>query len=440
MLALVAALLAQSDPRIESVERLAGNVNRPYLWAPLAVTIASTAGFEGDVVAQSSLGVRVVRRVRLAPGGKERLLLPAVDPQKVLAGSAVFPLAGGLRSPDHLVLVDARLPYAGELVSDDQILYVTIQPDDLEKLLALGVLDACDLLLLKDGGGLSLGGLGAWALAPLRADAAKSVAGLGKAAEAVKLVDPDLWALAPEGGWVPAKRDRTILFAVLYAFASFGALAVAGRRHAKWAGVAVAAVAGLGVAAFVGFFPRAHLWISESSCEIVPAEGDAALQRLWFTGAAADLSPVIEFPRVVKPVFAKLADAEEPLTIRILERGSVAEGFALAAGRRACFAAVEGRPPTLRPGRQNRPLYRVTLRRGGVANYMGDLEAGAEILRQPLGGTSPSGVEEAPWLRFLEGDGVWGWLEREGGVARDVGSPDLADGRRRPGFFLQRMK
>ena len=275
MLALLAALLAQADPRIEAVERLLGNANRPYLWAPLAVTLSSASGFDGDVVAQSSLGVRLVRRFRIAPGGKERLLLPAIDPQKVTAGASTFLLTGPLRSPDLVVLVDARLPYAGELVSDDKVLYVTIGIPDLEGLLALGVVDACDLVLLKDASGLSLGSLRAWSVAPLRGDAEKAIGQLGKPGEPVKLVDLDLWALAPEGGWVPAKRDLTILLAVLYALASFGVLAVVGWRFSKWTGMSVGVLAGLGVAAFLIFFPRQQLWISESSCEIVPAVGDA---------------------------------------------------------------------------------------------------------------------------------------------------------------------
>ena len=437
---LLAVLLAQADPGIESVERLLGNANRPYLWAPLAVTLGSTSGFEGDVVAHSALGVRLVRRVRIAAGGKERLLLPAIDPQKVTAGGSTFPLGGTLRSPDLLVLVDARLPYAGDLVSDDRILYVPIGIPDLEGLLALGVADACDLLLLKDAAGLSLGSLRAWNVAPLRADAEKAVGQLGKPLEPVKLVDLDLWALAPEGGWVPAKRDRTILFAVLYAFATFGVLAVVGRRPSRWTGASVGAVAGLGVAAFLVFFPRGHLWISGSACEIVPVEGDASVQRLWFAGAAADLSPVIEFPRVVKPVFAKRGDGEEPLTIRIHERGSVAEGFALPAGRRVCFAAVEGRTPTLRPGVLTRALYGASLRRGGVLSYLGDLEPGTEPLRASLGGAFSREPEERPWLRFLEGDGIFGRLELEGSVAGDVGSSDLADGRRRPLSCIQKVR
>ncbi len=438
--ALLAFLLAQADPRIESVERLVGNANRPYLWSPLAVTLRSPSGFDGDLVAQSSLGVRVVRRVRVAPGGQERILLPAIDPRKVIAGGTTFELPGGLKSPDVVVLVDGRLPYAGQFVSDDRVLYAKIEVADLGALLAWGVLEACDLLLVKEAAGLPLGSARSWAAAPERSDAERAVAARVRTVEPVGLVDVDLWPLAPEGGWVPAKKERTILFAVLYAFVGFVTLAYVGRTAARWAPLSMAAVAALGVGVFLLFFPRGHLWVSESACEIVPAEGDAARLRLWFAGAAADLTPTIDFPRVVKPVFARLADAEEPLTIRVLERGSRAEGFQLSAGRRACFAAVEGRAPTMRLGRPTRPLYGASLRQGGVTKYLGDLEAGAEILRPPRGGTSPREAEERPWLRFLDGDGVCGWLERGDRAAGDVGSPDLADARGRPVFFIQRLK
>lgn len=440
-LALLAALLVQPDPRIESIERLVGHAYRPYLWAPLAVTVKSAAGFDGDLVAQSSLGLRFVRRIRVPANGSERVILPAIDPQKVAAGGTTVEVPRDLRGPDFLVLVDARLPYASSLVSDDRILYQRIEGADLDRLLGMGLLDACDLLLIREAAALPLGSVRAWAAAPSRADAEKAVAERLKPGEAVLLVDLKLWALAPEGGWVPAKKDRAILFSVLYAFASFVSLALVARRRATWAATAVGVVAALGVLSFLLFFPRKHLWVSESSCEIVPVEGDAARVRLWFAGAAADLAPTIDFPRVVKPVYPKLGDAEEPLTIRIHERGSSAEGFKLAAGRRACFAATEGRAPTMRAlGRAPRPLYRATLRSGGTDRSLGDLAAGSEIPALPPEERSPLEAEERPWLRFLEGDGLFGWLERGDRTAVDVGSPDLADGRCRPAFFMQRLK
>ena len=448
MLAILAALLAQSDPRIESVEHLLGKVRRPYFWTPLAVTVRSVAGFEGDLVAQSSMGIRVVRKIRVAAGGSERVLLPAIDPQKIIAGGASIELSKDLKSPDFAVLVDARLPYSSGLPSSDTINYQRIEVGDLKELLAQGILDACDLVLVKDASGLSLGSVRAWAAAPSESDARKAIGERLKPGEPVSLIErrpnpvDDLWSLAPEGGWVPVKKDRAVLFAALYAFAVFAALVFVGRRRPWWSLASVAGVAALGVVSFLLFFPRRHLWIAERSCEIVPPEGDSMVVRLWFAGAATELAPAIEFPSVVKPIYQKPADAEEPLTIRLREHGCLVEGFALSPSRSLCFGSVEGRAPTMRLGRSvERPLYRAGVKIGGRARSVGDLPAGGAVPREAVEG--PSDVRLAPvrpWLRFLEGDGIFGYLERGARAAEDVGSPDLADGRRGPLFFIQRFK
>ncbi len=419
-----------------------GDANRPYLWAPIAVRLTSAAGFDGDLVAKSSLGFQYVRRVHVPPGGSERVILPAIDPRKVTAGGATADVPKAVRSPDAVVLVDARLPYASALASDERILYHAIDAADLEKLLSQGLLDACDILLVKEASGLSLGSARSWAVAPSRTDAEKAVAGRPRAAEPVRLVDVELWTLAPEAGWVPAKKDRTILLSALYALAGFGALVFVGRRRARWAGATLVGLSVLGITAFLLFFPRHHLWISESACEIVPAaEGEAMEVRLWFAGAAAGIAPVIQFPRVVKPVFPRLGDAEEPLTLRVDDRGCTAEGFTLPAGRRICFAAVEGRTPSMRAlDRAPRPLFSASARRGGSLRYLGDVEAGANIPAEGREGPGPREEEARPWLRFLDGDGICGWLDRADRPAADVGSPDLADGRRRPVFFIQRPR
>jgi len=439
--ALLAALAFQSDPRIESVERLVGNANRPYLWAPLAVKLSSAAGFEGDLVVQSSLGLRFVRRVRVPANGSERILLPAIDPQKIIAGGTTAVVPGDLGSPDLLILVDARLPYATALASDDRVLYRAIDAADLARLLSLGLLDACDLILLKESSGLALGSARAWVVAPSRAEAEAAVSSHPGPREPVRLVDVDLWALAPEAGWVPAKKDRTVLLVALYALASFAGMVFVGRTRPSRAGAALVGVSALGIFAFLLFFPRRHLWISESACEVVPVEGDAAAVRLWFAGAAAGLRPAIRFPVIVKPVFPRLGDADEPLTIRVDERGSTAEGFALAAGRRICFAAVEGRTPSMRAlERVPRPLVSASVRRGGRLRYLGDLEAGVDWSAPGREGPGPREEEARPWSRFLQGDAACGWLDRSDRPAEDVGSTDLADGRRRPLFFIQRLK
>lgn len=440
VLLLAAALLAQTDPRIDGIERLVGDANRPYLWAPLAVTVKSDSGFDGDLEARSSLGLRVVRRIRIPAKGSQRILLPALDPKNIVAGATTVEIPRAARSPDVLVLVDARLPFATELVSDERVLVQRIDLRDLEPLLADGLLEACDLLLLKETAGLSLGGVRSWSVVTTRAEAEKAMAAPPRRTEPLKLVDLEVWNLAPEGGWVPAKRDRTLLFATLYALGSFAALVFAVRKGSRWTAGAIGGVSLLGIGVFLLAFPRGHLWISEASCEVVPAEGDAAELRVWFAGAAASLRPVVDFPRIVKPVYPRLADAEEPLTLRIEERRSRAEGFALGPGRRVGFASVSGRAPAMRvKDRASLPLLEAFVRRGGRITRLGDVAAGGSVVDGGREGDLPGEYAGRPWLRFLEGDGVFGWRDHGGRPAGDVGSPDLADGRCGPSFFIQRF-
>lgn len=440
---LLVLLLAQaSDPRIVSVERLVGDARRPYHWAPLAVTVKSDAGFDGDLEARSSLGIRVVRRIRVPAGGVRRVQLPAIDPQRISAGGASTEAPGANRTPDRVVLVDARLSFASELASSEGVLVRTAALEDLTWLCAQGLLDACDLLLLKDASGLSVGSVRAWSVVSTREEAEKAIAAPEAGGAPVLLVDPDLWTLAPEGGWVPAKKDWTLIFAALYAFAAFGALVFASRKGPRAMTVAIAVVAGLGVLAFLGFFPRKHLWVLERSCEAAPPAGEAAEVRLWFAGAGATLAPTLDFPRVVKPVYPRLSEAEEPLTLRIEEGGGCrVEEFTLPAGRKICFASVSGRAPSMRPeARPSRPLYRAFARRSGQISLLGDLAAGAEL--PAGGGASPPGedAEARVWLRLVEGDALIGRLEPRGGPSKGVGSPDLADARQAAPLFLQRLK
>ncbi len=434
---LLVALLAQAEPRIDKVERLLGDINRPYLWCPLAVTLSSSAGYRGEVAARSSFGFRIAREVDVPAGGRIRVLLPSIDPEEVRAGGAASPVRGEPSSADHLVCVDARLPFASELVSDDRILYRKVEAEDLKRLLAQGLLEACDLLLVADAGSLPLGTANAWGAAGSLDEARRLVTERLRIAPQVPLVDAELWKLAPAGGWVPAKRDMTLFLGTVYAFAGFAALALLARRHARFAPAGVAAVAALGVAAYVLLFPRGQLWIAEASCEVAPPEGDAVEWRVWFLGAPVPLSTRVEFPRLVKPVLSEASGPEIPFVIRAGEKGCSVQELRLSAGRAVCFAGAEGRPPTLRgSGRIPVPLYGAGMRRGDRSVRLGDLPAGSEPA-----GTEPfePGEQEARVFgRFLAGDGLFGRLDRGEGAARDVRSPDLADARLRPRYFIGR--
>jgi len=89
---LLLLLALQGDPKIEAVERVAGDVNRPLQWAPLKVTLSSSAGYSGDVVVRSDFNFVVAREVRLAPGGKATVMLASMDPKEVAAGATTFKL------------------------------------------------------------------------------------------------------------------------------------------------------------------------------------------------------------------------------------------------------------------------------------------------------------------------------------------------------------
>ncbi len=444
-----AVLLLQTDPLVERVERIAGPVRRPLLWNPLAVTVASASGFNGDVVARSSFGVDFARRVELAPGGRRRVLLPAVDPVEVLAGGASVAVPAARLAPEVLVGVDSRLSFADGLESDDRRVYRKIDAADLEELLGLGLLEAFDLLLLADSAGLPLaayGSMGRWASPRTPAEAGAAVEGFGPAVprfEAVDVGPRRLWELAPRGGWVPAKRTHAAFFAALYAFAGFVGLIAAARR-----GTAALAAAATGLAAvFVGvyflLFPRGHLWLVEHSCEVVGAGGEAAEWRVWFVGAGATVKADVVFPRLVKPVFQRAAGADEPFTIRLEGRGCRVEGLKISAGGAFCFVAGGDRPPTMRAaGSVPAGLYGAGVVRGGRHRLMGDLPAGGEVPAlvvedEPL----PREPDFAALLsRFLSGDCVFGRLARDERPARDVTSPGLADARARPRLWLQRLR
>jgi hypothetical protein len=446
---LSAVLLLQADPRLEKVERLAGPIHRPLLWCPLAVTVSSANGFKGDVTARSSFGFLFARRVEVAPGGRRRLILPAIDPVEVAAGTSTARVPTERSRAEVLVGVDVRLPWADQAASSEKALFQRIEAEDLRELLDFGLLEAFDLLLLSDPAGLPLaayGTTGKWVAARTREEGEAAVAGLGKPPPRFEAVDVEpqrLWELAPRGGWVPAKKTHAVFFSVLYAFAGFVALAAAARRGPRTAAAAAAGTAVLFVGIYFLFFPRGQLWLVEHSCEVASAEGEAAEWRVWFAGAGAEVKTGIVFPRLVKPVFPTSAGADEPFTVRLEGRGCRVEGLRIPAGRAFCFAAGGDRPPTMSPGSSfPAPLYRAAVVRGGRHRELGDLPAGAPLpMVTPEGGPAPKDPEfSALASRFTTADGVYGWLDPDERPARDVTSPALADARSRPRFWFRGLK
>lgn len=441
-LLLLAAALAD-DPRITGVERLLGEIRRPWQWAPLAVTLASEAGFRGDLEVKCPNGFRVVREVDVPPGGRIREVLPSLDPQEVGAGASRVRVPSDPSPAELLVCVDARLPFGADLVSDDRILFRRIEPADLRRLLDQGLLEACDFLLLKDDAGLSLGGQ-PHAVTPTLDEARGALKeGLRPDRNRIQWVDAAVWEGAPGDGWVPAKRNMGLFLAVIYGFAGFLALAWTARRRPELVPGAAAAVAVLGLGAFAFAYPRGQLWTNECGVEVVPREGDSVEWRLWFVGAAAPVTTSVSFPRVVKPVLPDALASEPGVTLRILEPGCRIEALSLAAGRSLCFATSESRVPAFRaldvlPA----PLHRATLLRNGRNRSLGDLAAGAAVPEETPREDEPAPRDPAfrPFRRFVQGDSLFGWLDAGERAATDVHSPELADARRRPRLLIQRLR
>lgn len=433
MIALLTLFLAlQGDPRIERVERVIGNVNRPLLWSPLRVTLSSGSGFSGDVIARSGFGFSVAREVRLRPGGSETFLLPAIDPSEVTAGASSFKIPRSFVRPDLVVLVDSALPYASELASTDKILYQKVPTEELAQALPRGILEAADLVLVKEP-------LGEGTVAPTRVEAERAVARATGHPPALETVDRLIWPLAPQERWVPTKRGWTLYFAAGYAFAAFLALAVLAKRFPRFGLAAVVGVAFLGIAGY-GLFPRSQMWATGQTVVVVSPAGDAREHRLWFLQSALEL-PVgpIQFPRLVKPVFPSMAGSEDPFVVRVGDKGCSVEGVRLLPGRGACFGGEEPRPAPLRPGDPlPSAIHQAVVVRTGHPMFLGEVPAGTRISKNSEGNSLPPGTSFDAWKRFVGNDGFFGLTGQEERTAADINSRDLVDERDRPSILIVR--
>ncbi len=436
-------LLSQGDPYLEPPERLTGDARRPYLWAPLAVTLSSEKGFRGDVVVRSSFGFSFSRSVELVAGERLRIVMPAIDPDEVQAGTSRVPVRSAAGHARFLVGVDERLTFKSSLPEVDGVHYRPLSKGDLEDLLSLGLMEAFDLLLLSEPEGLQLAALettGSWRKVGTLAEAEKAVRSLEDPPARIGVVDRRLWDCTPSEEWVPEKKAFTLFFTVVYVFAGFTALVLLGRRRLRWAAAAVVAVAVLFTAVYFLFFPRGQLWMRGNTCEIVTERGKAAEWRVWFAGTGTAIETRLELPRLVKPVFPHSAGAEDPFTIRVGERGCVIEDLKLLPGRPVCFVGVGDRSPTMQGPPFSKSLYRATKREDGYT-FLGDLPAGTPVPKSPPGQKiAPREADfNALGSRFVAGECIFGWLDQEEVPASDVRSEDLAGAYERPRFFLQRL-
>ncbi len=429
-----------ADPRIEDVERLSGPVARPTLWSVLAVTVSSAGGFEGEVAVRSSFGFMTVHPVRVAREGRVRVLVPSIDPDRLSAGAATGAIPPTRTRADRIVGVDERLSYAGELVSDESVFFQVIREKDLSPLLGQGMGEIFDLVLVAPSADLPAPALRAGTRE--EADRALEAMRKGAARPRLEIVDPVLWTLARPGDWVPGKRGAAVLFAAAYAMAGFVAIILGSRRSARAGVGTLVLVAFGGAGAFWAFFPRGQVWVEGVSCERVDREGRSEEWALWFAGAGGDRVVTLAFPRLVKPVLPGHAPFDPPFALRVGERGCEVAGLRLDSGRSVCLGWVSPQSaPTLKldPGLSG-PLYRATLVAGGKFRELGDLAVGAAIPRgvEGTGGAPPPETEFAGFGRWVGQEGVFGWLEREGGPVAEVRSAELgSQALRRPRCWVK---
>ena len=337
MIAAWALLLAlQTDPVIEKVEPVVGSVRRPLLWTPLRVTLTSPSDFTGDLVAKSGFGFSVARTVTIKAGGREVVLLPAIDPAELRVGQRIFRPSDPVVRPDRIVLVEESLPYSGELVSTDRILVQKIPSNELRSLKPRGLLEAADLILVRDP---MVGGV----VAPTRDEAERAVAAAGERPPSLEAVDRGVWPLAPVENWVPTKKSWALYFATVYAFAAFVALTVVAKRFPRFGLVSVAGVAMLGIVGYSAF-PRSQMWMVSQAVQVISPPSQTVTHRIWFVQSALEMSARrIDFPCLVKPVFPTAGGTDDPFTIRVDDVGCSVEGLKLLPGRAVCFGGEIGR-------------------------------------------------------------------------------------------------
>lgn len=317
MNALLLLVLLQADPAIEQVERLSGDVRRPLLWTALKVTVSSAAGFDGRVEALSSFNVRTAVAVKLAPGGRQTLLLPALDPEAVTAGKTRQEVPGASARADRIVLVDDSLPFAAELASTEKVHVKRIRAADLQGIQASGLsqLEAVDVVLV-----------GPWMTrleAPFRrASTLEEARGILEEppgdAFRIPAVEASLWTRMPDAGWIESKRTGLVYLALVYAALALGLFAAWGRLPRRARLPAALALPLLLLGGSFLLVPGGNLSVTGQG---VTARSGTELwsARLWYLGASLEGDQVLEFPRLVKPVFPTAAGAESPFVLLIQE-------------------------------------------------------------------------------------------------------------------------
>ncbi len=395
---LLAFLLCQAGPEIESAELLTGGAFRPGHWSPLKVRIRSKNVVRGEIVIRTDAGFAVVQAVEIGPDVSDPII-------PVLALGTDAPLAVAFRAEGKELTCYRQKSLGRGLHQSDRLIRASgVPPDDRTVLFTA---DDCPLEWLE-----GVDGVTGRAPAGYRAMGGKEISNLAEVRGKFETrwfepVDPALCGLAPRDRWTPSKREFALWFVVLYLLAGGGALAAVSRRGARWAGIVAAGLGCVGSVVALAAFPRGSLTVTRRSCDI----GEARLD-VYFLRSSKSGTVEMEFPFLVKPVWDSYAAAVQDRFERHVDRRrSRIVGLRLEAGESRAFAAVTG---------EARP------RNVDIA-----LKAGDDL-------------DDPPYRYFRSklmagADFVYGWTGSRATRGSTVRSADLAEERHPPTLLLRRI-
>lgn len=390
MSALALCLSLLQDPRIERVEFAAGDVHRPLRWAPMWVTVSSESGFVGALEADSDYNIVTAVPLKLAPGGRASVLLPALEPEHVKAGtSKVAVKRERARAERAIVVAESMEAPAGVHVSVRSLEVIEELKRSPESLS-----EAADRVEQR---------------------APTDLAGV-KVLPVPEAVDPGLWSLAPEAGWSGSVRSGLVYLALIGAALAMGVFAI---RSVPWrrraAGAACAAALGLGV----WLVPGGALSLEVRSVRIEP---DRVEIQYWFLRAGIGGVYDAQFPKLVKPVFPTAGGARAPFRLTYDGGRTNVTGLVLEAGQSMAFGTWESAA-----GASGNPMRDVIRVKGGVARATGPcLQPWDRAWASAAPGPEAPSREYEAFKDRVGKDGLFGIVEGEvwggGGVrARGLG-------------------
>ncbi|MHC4606589.1 MAG: hypothetical protein ACYTAF_06595 [Planctomycetota bacterium] len=380
MTALLTVLLAllppASGPEIERIEPLHGGFVRPGEWAPVVVHIRSDDPFTGTLEIRADSALRFRTPVRHDGGG----VLPVRVP--VLVFGSRRPEAFLLRGTEEVHR--KQFPAGKWRLAGERDLIVCLPPgaDDLPRQADLGggarawligapdteVDDSWEMepvdVVVGEGAGR-----GAWKMmgGVHRKDAEDLAGTRARRASRFPLVDERAWNLAPGDRWPESRRNFTVLFAAVYAFAGFVGLFWVIRRGTK---VALLAAVGVLVVCFAALgwllFPHGRVSLAVHEFAYRHSDGTGASVRLIFATALADGEVALTFDRRVRPVYREPRDAAAVALALEFAEGACTVRWDAGKGDVLCLLSAldDDRPPDVSLAVRSEGLLEADVRAG----------------------------------------------------------------------------